>query len=141
MAAVIIRKKDVERLGKEVLKEVYDFLHNDFILTNFEEMKIEQEKFQHKLILYDFRSRNFTETQKENHFTKNYLDLDENKYEEELKNLKDKIENGTFTTDLIYNTLIDINLESKIDEDLSIKKKAFLEIYRVISYQYEYLEK
>ena len=81
MAAVIIKKKDVERLGKEVLKE------------------------------------------------------------EELKNLKDKIENGTFTTDLIYHTLIDINLESEIDEDLSIKKEAFLEIYRVISYQYEYLEK
>ena len=81
MAAVIIKKKDVERLGKEVLKE------------------------------------------------------------EELKNLKDKIENGTFTTDLIYHTLIDINLESELDEDLSIKKEAFLEIYRVISYQYEYLEK
>ena len=116
-------------------------MHNDYILTNFEEMKIEQEKFQHNLILYDFRSRNFTETQKENHFTKNYFDIDKNKYEEELKKLKDKIENGTFTTDLIYHTLIDINLESEIDEDLSIKKEAFLEIYRVISYQYEYLEK
>ena len=137
MAAVIIRKKDVERLGKEV----YDFLHDDYILTNFEEMKIEQEKFQHSLILYDFRSRNYTETQKENHLTKNYFDLDENKYEEEFKKLKDKIENGTFTTDLIYHTLIDINLESEIDEDLSIKKEAFLEIYIVISYQYEYLEK
>ena len=110
MAAVIIKKKDVERLGKEVLKEVYDFLHNDYILTNFEEMKIEQEKFQHNLILYDFRSRNFTETQKKNHFTKNYFDLDENKYGEELKNLKDKIENGIFTTDLIYHTLIDITI-------------------------------
>ena len=137
MAAVIIRKKDVERLGKEV----YDFLLDDYILTNFEEMKIEQEKFQHSLILYDFRSRNYTETQKENHLTKNYFDLDENKYEEEFKKLKDKIENGTFTTDLIYHTLIDINLESEIDEDLSIKKEAFLEIYIVISYQYEYLEK
>ena len=102
-------------------------------------MKIEQEKFQHNLILYNFRSRNFIETQKENHFTKNYFDLDENKYEEELKNLKDKIENGTFSTDLIYHTLIGINLESGINKDLSIKKEAFLEIYRVISYQYEYL--
>ena len=116
-------------------------MHDDYILTNFEEMKIEQEKFQHSLILYDFRSRNYTETQKENHLTKNYFDLDENKYEEEFKKLKDKIENGTFTTDLIYHTLIDINLESEIDEDLSIKKEAFLEIYIVISYQYEYLEK
>ena len=141
MAAVIIRKKDVERLGKEVLKEVYDFLHNDYILSNFAEMKIEKEKFQHSIILNDFRSRNYTETQKENHLTKNYFDLDKNKYEEELKKIKDKIENGTFTTDLIYHTLIDLNLESEIDEDLSTKKEAFLEIYRVITYQYKYLEK
>ena len=47
MAAVIIRKKDVERLGKEV----YDFLHDDYILTNFEEMKIEQEKFHHSYFI------------------------------------------------------------------------------------------
>ena len=141
MAAVIIRKKDVERLGKEVLKEVYDFLHNDYIITNFEEMKIEQEKFQHNLILYDFRSRNYTETQKENHLTKHYFDLDKNKYEERLKELKDRIENGAFSIDLIYYTLNDINLESEVDEDLIIKIEAFLEIYRVINYQYEYLEK
>ena len=135
------RQKDVERLGKEVLKEVYDFLHNDYIITNFEEMKIEQEKFQHNLILYDFRSRNYTETQKENHLTKHYFDLDKNKYEERLKELKDRIENGAFSIDLIYYTLNDINLESEVDEDLIIKIEAFLEIYRVINYQYEYLEK
>ena len=29
MVAVIIRKKEVERLGKELLKEVYDFLHDE----------------------------------------------------------------------------------------------------------------
>ena len=140
MTAVIIRKKDVERLGKEVLKEVYDFLHNVNILTNFEEMKIEQEKFQHNLILHDFRSHKFNVTQKENPI----FDLDKNDYEEkyeEKKILKDKIENGTFATNIIYDILIDIDLESGIDIELSNKKEAFLEIYRVISYQYEYLEK
>ena len=104
-------------------------------------MKIEQEKFKHKIILNDFRSRNYTETQKENHLTKHYFDLDKNKYEEALTKLKDRIENGAFSTDLIYYTLNDINLESEVDEDLIIKKEAFLEIYRVINYQYEYLEK
>ena len=138
MAAVIIRKKDVERLGHTLLKDLYEFFNNEYILTNFEEMKIEQKKFQHNLILYDFRSRNFTETQKENHFTKNYFDIDKNKYEEDLK---DRIENETFTTDVIYDTLNNLNLDSELDEDLCPKKEAFLEIYRVISYQYKYLEK
>ena len=41
MAAVIIRKKDVERLGKEVIKELYDFLHDEYIIT-FPEMKEEK---------------------------------------------------------------------------------------------------
>ena len=84
MTAVIIRKKDVERLGKEVLKEVYDFLHNVNILTNFEEMKIEQEKFQHNLILHDFRSHKFNVTQKENPI----FDLDKNDYEEKYEEKK-----------------------------------------------------
>ena len=45
MAAVIIRKKDVERLGKEVLKEVYNFLHDEYILSNFEEMNIKKVEY------------------------------------------------------------------------------------------------
>ena len=44
MAAVIIRKKDVERLGKELVKEVYEFLYDEYILSTFEEMKIEKKK-------------------------------------------------------------------------------------------------
>ena len=46
MAAVIIRKKDVERLGKEVLKEIKDFLNNKYILSNFEKVKNDQEILQ-----------------------------------------------------------------------------------------------
>ena len=45
MSSVTIKKSDVERLGKEVLKEVYDFLHNDYIVNTFEEMKLDQKKF------------------------------------------------------------------------------------------------
>ena len=45
MAAVIIRKKEVERLGKELLKDVYDFLHDEYILSTFEEMKEEKKNF------------------------------------------------------------------------------------------------
>ena len=54
MAAVILRQKDVERLGKEVLKEVYEFLHDEYILNNFSEMKLEKQKFLRDLVNLKF---------------------------------------------------------------------------------------
>ena len=42
---VVVRKKDIKSLGKELLKEVYEFLHDDYILSTFEEIKEEQKKF------------------------------------------------------------------------------------------------
>ena len=45
MAAVIIRKKDVERLGKDLIKEVDYFLHDEYIINSFPEMKLDQKKF------------------------------------------------------------------------------------------------
>ena len=45
MAAVIIRKKDVKRLGKELLKEMFKFLHDEYILTEFKEMKEVKKNF------------------------------------------------------------------------------------------------
>ena len=41
---VTIRKSDVEKLGKELMKEVDNFLHDEYILT-FPEMKLDQKKF------------------------------------------------------------------------------------------------
>ena len=45
MEAVIIRKKDVDRLSKDVLNDTFEFLHNEYILTNFEEIKDLKENF------------------------------------------------------------------------------------------------
>ena len=47
MAAVIIRKKDLKNLGSKLMKEVYKFLHDDYILT-FEEMKVEKDNLKKK---------------------------------------------------------------------------------------------
>ena len=123
MTAVIIRKKDLDRLAKDLLKEVYNFLHDEYILT-FPEMKIEQEKFKRNIILNYLR----------------YLKLDENKYEEELKVLKDNIEKEAFNTEVIFYTLNDIDLNDEIDGDLYYKKDAFLNIYKVFETDYSYLE-
>ena len=42
--SVIIRKSDLEKLGKELMEEIDDFLHDDYFLS-FPEIKLEQEKF------------------------------------------------------------------------------------------------
>ena len=42
MAAVIIRKKDVEQLGKELVKEIFEFLHDEMNIkkVEYDAMKI-----------------------------------------------------------------------------------------------------
>ena len=42
---ITIRKSDVEKLGKDLMKEVDNFLHSKYIINNFPEMKLDQEKF------------------------------------------------------------------------------------------------
>ena len=51
MAAVIIKQKDVKRLGEEVLSEMFNFLHDEYILTEFKEMKEVQKEFLENLAL------------------------------------------------------------------------------------------
>ena len=43
--SVTIQKSDVERLGKELMKEVDNFLHDEYIINTFPEMKLDQKKF------------------------------------------------------------------------------------------------
>ena len=49
MAAVIIKQKDLKRLGKEVVKELYDFFNDEYIFNTFPEMKEERKKFLNNL--------------------------------------------------------------------------------------------
>ena len=42
---VTIRKSDVEKLGKDLMKEVDNFLHDEYIINNFPEMKLDQKEF------------------------------------------------------------------------------------------------
>ena len=140
MAAVIIRKKDVERLGKKLVKEIYEFLHDEYILNNFIEMKLVQKKFLKNLVTNYFRTFNNTVTQKGNSWSIKYEEFDESKYEKELKCLKDEIENESLSTFVIFKILNNLDLDMEIDEDLYFKTKAFLDIFRVFEIGYSYLE-
>ena len=138
MAAVIIRKKDVERLGKNVLNEMFDFLHDEYILTEFKEMKKEQEKFLKNLAFNHIntlhRQYKITE-EKRKELSKPFLDK---KVEYDSNLVKGGMEKDGIDTEGIYHTLISIDVE--LDEDLSFKTKAFLDIFRVFDVSYTYLE-
>ena len=138
MAAVIIRKKDVERLGKNLLNEMFDFLHDEYILTEFKEMKKVQEKFLEKLAFNHIntlhRQYKITE-EKRKELSKPFLDK---KVEYDSNLVKGAMEKDGIDTEGIYHTLISIDVE--LDEDLSFKTKAFLDIFRVFDVSYTYLE-
>ena len=139
MAAVIIRKKDLENLGRKLMKEVYKFLHDEYILS-FEEMKVEKENLKKNLVVFNFESFNFTTVQKENSWSITYEDFDKSKHEEELKNIEDKIENESLDINLIFKVLNRLELDMEIDEDLFFKKNAFINIFKVFDSNYSYLE-
>ena len=124
MAAVIIRKKDVEKLGKELIKEVYDFLHNDYIVSTFEEM--EKTKIHFLKTVVHQRCR--------------YFKTPATSYDEELKLAIEEIKDGKMDISLIFDILLDLDLDQEIDEDLYCKHISFLDIYRVFENSYTYLE-
>ena len=140
MAAVIIRKKDLERLGKEVLKELYDFLHDEYILNAFPEMKEEKTKFLKNLVIGKFENLNYTIVQKENSWSIEHEEIDENKFKDELKSVKDEIENGSLDTKIIFRTIVGLNFDNQeLHEDLYSKAYAFKNIFSVYDSDYTFL--
>ena len=127
MEEIIIRKKDLENLGKKVMKEVYEFLHDEYILT-FEDMKVEKDKLEKYLVQFYLR----------NIFNKEIED--EIKYKEYLKEIENKIKDESLDINLIFKVLNLIKVCSELDEDLYCKKKAFSYIYLVFDHYYKYLE-
>ena len=140
MASVIIGKKDVEKLGKDLLKEVFDFFHDEYIMNNFLEMKLQKQKFLKDLVYNEFKNYHSTLKQSGNTWEVEYEDYNESKFEDDLKCLTDKVKNGSIDISIIFQTLNNLDLDMEIDEDLYFKTKAFLNLYNVIDYQYSYLE-
>ena len=143
MAAVIIRKKDLDRLGRTLLKETFDFLHDEYILTEFEEMKLTQEIFLNSICLEHietlFKSNIITEEKREELF-KQYNNLENGKLYHDKDLVKKVMEEEKIDTDGIYKTLIKLRLDYEIYEDLYFKIKAYLDISRVFDFGYKYLE-
>ena len=146
MAAVIIRQKDAKRLGKELINEMFDFLHDEYILTEFEYMKEVQKKFLEKLAFNHIntlhRQSKITKERREE-LAKPFLDeliKSDKKVEYDPNLVKDAMKDDGIDTEGIYHTLISLNLVMEIDEDLYYKTKAFLDIFRVFEVSYRYLD-
>ena len=139
MAAVIIRKKDVEQLGKELIKKVFDVLHDEYILKNFIEMKEVKNNFLKDLVYKKLKNYNVTVKEIENTWGIEYEDYDENNFEDDLKCVTDKVKNGSLDISIIFQTLNNLDLDDEISGDLYFKTKAFLNLYSVIDNDYSYL--
>ena len=139
MAAVIIRKKDVEQLGKELIKKVFDVLHDEYILKNFIEMKEVKNNFLKDLVYKKIKNYNVNVKEIENTWGIEYEDYDENNFEDDLKCVTDKVKNGSLDISIIFQTLNNLDLDDEISGDLYFKTKAFLNLYSVIDNDYSYL--
>ena len=155
MAAVIIKQNDVKRLGKELINEMFEFLHDEYILTKFSHMKEVQKEFLKNLAFNHIntlhRQYKITE-EKRQVLAKPFIDelfkIDKNSSDLEKKvrveydtNLvKDAMEDNGIDTEGIYHTLLTLNLSKEIYKDLYFKTKAFLDIFRVFEISYMYLE-
>ena len=150
MSSCIIQKKDLENLGKKLMKEFYDHVHSNYLLNEFDEVKLKRKYYDENLTkeflsFYENQEKNIVSLYFDN---KRYKDLVEMKTEDLLSKIETKIQDETLNFKIIYNFLdqMDIKLEiskgidHEIDEDLFYMKKAFLHMYEVFYYDSKYLE-
>ena len=139
MEEVVIKKKDVDRLAKEILKEIFDFFHNEYIINNFEEIKIEKQKFLNNLVFNHILYTN--KKGEKNDLHEQFLECFFNKKEFEYtsKLVDEVMKDDGIDTSGIYITLNNLNLDEEIDGDLDCKKDSFLDIFRVFDNGYKYL--
>ena len=149
MSSCIIQKKDLERLGKNLMKEFYDHIHDDYFLTEFDEVKLKRKYYDENLTekflsFYKNKEKNIKRLYFDN---KRYEDLVKMKTEDLLKKIEGKIKDETLDYKIIYNFLDQMDRELKISkdmdhdiyEDLFYMKKAFIHIFEVFHYDYKYL--
>ena len=144
MAAVIIRQKDLKRLARTLLEERFSFLHDEYILTEFKEMKEVQEEFLSSICVNHINTlhKQYKITkEKREELIKPFLYNGESiKVLYNSKLVEDAMKDKGIGTEEIYFTLNRLYLDMEIDEDLYYKTKAFLDIFRVFESGYTYLE-
>ena len=117
---LVIRKKDIIKMGKDLIKEVYEFLNNDYFKETYpEEINKTSNTFNNYLVQRVFGNRDCTT------------------HEKDLETL---IKYGKLDIEIVYETLKNLDLDMEIHEDLYFKNRAFLNLYSVFDIDYTYLE-
>ena len=150
MSACIIFKKDIEKLGKKLMKEFYEHVHDEYLLKEFDEVKLKRKYYDENLTkeflsFYEKKEKTFNKLYFDN---KRYEDLVKMKTKDLLSKIETKIKDETLDFKIIFNFLsqMDIKLEIskgtdfEIDEDLFCMKKAFMHMFEVYYYDCLYLE-
>ena len=150
MSSVVIFKKNLEKLGKKLMLDFFYTIHDDYLLREFEEIKLKR-KFYDENLTKEFLS--FCEKREINieslYFgDKKYKDLVKMKTEDLLENLKTQIKEETLEYEIIFiffekmdeNLKIDKQIDFELDEDLFCMKKAFIHLYNVFHFDHDYLE-
>ena len=134
MAAVIMKKSDLDKMGKDLIKEIYDMYHDECYLKNFDCILKNQKKFIKNLVEIKYRESKYSCVSSGS----SIMCQDKNKvgfnFEEELKCCILEINSKHFMDiDIIYKILSETSLndEMELNEDLYYKHKAFLKIYDV----------
>ena len=150
MAACIIQKRDLEKLGKKLMKEFYEHVHDEYMLEEFDEVKLKRKFYDENLTkeflsFYEKKEKTFINLYFDN---KRYEDLVKMKTKDLLSKIEGKIKDETLDYKIIYNFLDQMDIELKIskgidheiDEDLFYLKKAFMHMFEVYHYDCLYLE-
>ena len=150
MSSCIIKEKDLERLGKKLMKEFYDHIHDDYLLTEFDEVKLKRKYYDENLTekflsFYKNKEKKIRNLYFDN---KRYKDLVEMKTEILFKKIEGQIKDETLDYKIIYNFLDQMDIKLKISkdidheiyEDLFYMKKAFIHIFEVFHYDHFFLK-
>ena len=99
---LLLNKKDLENLGRKLMKEVYEFLHDEHILS-FKEMKVEKDKLEKYLIKFYFEIIDKS-------IYENCI-KDKRIHENCIKAIKKRIKDENLDIELIFDVLDKIELE------------------------------
>ena len=142
---LLIKKSDIERLGKKALEEVYEYLNIDYsdientdkkLLSEIKKTKKDLDKLIIKELMKSKKTKRvkFCINEDEDQMTNSDL---KSFYKNEIEK---KIDDGSFDTKTIFNFLDKINFTWDMGEDAFCARNAFLLSYELFFHCYYELE-
>ena len=128
---LVIKEKDIIKLGKDLIKEVHEIFNDDYFKKTFPEIINKTLKtFNNYLVQIVFGNHNRDiEFEIFGKSTPN----------EDLEKVIKMIKEERLDNKIIYKSLKNLDLDMEVDEDLFFKVKAFLNLYEVFDSDYTYL--